>query len=150
MFKVSLTCDMTNNPIHPQNLLSNIALGRLGGWLISKPYANRRAYVYHQPARWFGSAGQGGFILLLFLKKKSALACMIPLMCFRFLDKAAILEDKQSSSNEKQQSPWKLATVTKVEEMKLILNMIPVWLTTLPFGICLAQTSTFFIKQGTM
>ncbi|GFY93205.1 major facilitator superfamily protein [Actinidia rufa] len=67
----------------------------------------------------------------------------------KFLDKAAILEDKQSSSNEKQQSPWRPATVTKVEEMKLIVNMIPIWLATLPFGICVGQASTFFIKQGT-
>ncbi|PSS09849.1 Protein NRT1/ PTR FAMILY 5.6 like [Actinidia chinensis var. chinensis] len=67
----------------------------------------------------------------------------------KFLDKAAIVEDKEGST-EKQQSPWRLATVTKVEELKLILNMIPIWLATLPFGICVAQTSTFFIKQGTM
>lgn len=46
------------------------------------------------------------------------------------------------------QSPWRLATVTKVEEMKLILNMIPIWLSTLPFGVTIAQTSTFFIKQA--
>ncbi|GFZ15657.1 major facilitator superfamily protein [Actinidia rufa] len=64
----------------------------------------------------------------------------------KFLDKAAIVEDKEGST-EKQQSPWRLATVTKVEELKLILNMIPIWLATLPFGICVAQTSTFFIKQ---
>ena len=69
-------------------------------------------------------------------------------MCFRFLDKAAIVEDKEGST-EKQQSPWRLATVTKVEELKLILNMIPIWLATLPFGICVAQASSFFIKQGT-
>ncbi|KAL3826046.1 hypothetical protein ACJIZ3_022075 [Penstemon smallii] len=61
----------------------------------------------------------------------------------KFLDKAAIIED-----NEKQ-NPWRLATVTKVEELKLIINIIPIWLTTLPFGICVAQASTFFIKQGT-
>ncbi|GFZ02245.1 major facilitator superfamily protein [Actinidia rufa] len=67
----------------------------------------------------------------------------------KFLDKAAIVEDKEGST-EKQQSPWRLATVTKVEELKLILNMIPIWLATLPFGIWVAQTSTFFIKQGTM
>lgn len=66
----------------------------------------------------------------------------------KFLDKAAVLEDKQSSG-EKQQNPWRLATVTQVEEVKLILNMIPIWLSTLPFGICVAQASTFFIKQGT-
>ncbi|KAL6534320.1 hypothetical protein OROHE_013245 [Orobanche hederae] len=66
---------------------------------------------------------------------------------FRFLDKAAIIEDGQNSSEK--QNPWRLATVTKVEEMKLIINMIPIWLTTLTFGICVSQGSTFFIKQGT-
>ncbi|KAL5550238.1 hypothetical protein UlMin_000414 [Ulmus minor] len=62
---------------------------------------------------------------------------------FKFLDKAAILEN----SDEKQ-NPWRLATVTEVEEMKLLLNMIPIWLATLPFGVCISQASTFFIKQG--
>ncbi|KAK4392268.1 protein NRT1/ PTR FAMILY 5.7 [Sesamum angolense] len=54
---------------------------------------------------------------------------------------------KQSSADK--QNPWRLATVTQVEEMKLIVNMIPIWLTTLPFGVCVAQSSTFFIKQST-
>ncbi|KDP24539.1 hypothetical protein JCGZ_25103 [Jatropha curcas] len=65
----------------------------------------------------------------------------------KFLDKAAIVEGTENSANEA--SAWRLATVTKVEEMKLILNMIPIWLATLPFGICVAQAPTFFIKQGT-
>lgn len=65
---------------------------------------------------------------------------------FRFLDKAATVEHDGNSAEK--QSPWKLATVTKVEEMKLIINMIPIWVFTIPFGICVAQTSTFFIKQG--
>lgn len=65
----------------------------------------------------------------------------------KFLDKAAIIEDQEKSA-EKQKNPWRLATVTRVEELKLILNMIPIWLTSLPFGICIAQGSTFFIKQG--
>ncbi|XP_022978121.1 protein NRT1/ PTR FAMILY 5.6-like [Cucurbita maxima] len=64
----------------------------------------------------------------------------------KFLDKAAVYEDKGGSAE--MQSPWRLATVTKVEEMKLILNMIPIWLATLPFGVTIAQTSTFFIKQA--
>lgn len=79
-------------------------------------------------------------------------------MHFRFLDRAAIIENKGDSSSssstttektEKKQSPWKLSTVTRVEEMKLIINMIPIWVFTLPFGMCVAQTSTFFIKQAT-
>ncbi|CAK9171835.1 unnamed protein product [Ilex paraguariensis] len=66
----------------------------------------------------------------------------------RFLDKAAIIEDTQNLSAEKGGSPWRLATVTKVEETKLLLKMIPIWLTSLTFGICVAQASTFFLKQS--
>lgn len=35
-----------------------------------------------------------------------------------------------------------------MEEVKLILNMIPIWLTSVPFGICVAQSTTFFTKQS--
>ncbi|XP_044461309.1 protein NRT1/ PTR FAMILY 5.7-like isoform X2 [Mangifera indica] len=66
----------------------------------------------------------------------------------RFLDKAAIIEDEEGIVNEKSHNPWRLATVTKVEELKLVLNIVPIWLTSLPFGICVAQTSTLFIKQA--
>ncbi|KAM0072687.1 putative proton-dependent oligopeptide transporter family, PTR2 family proton/oligopeptide symporter [Helianthus debilis subsp. tardiflorus] len=68
---------------------------------------------------------------------------------FKFLDKAAIIEEKYFSE-KKQCDPWRLSTVTKVEELKLILNMIPIWLTSLPFGMCVAQSTTFFIKQGAL
>ncbi|MCL7037472.1 hypothetical protein MKW94_029837 [Papaver nudicaule] len=78
---------------------------------------------------------------------------------FRFLDKAAIIEERKKEEIQKaatsistqtkiQRNPWRLATVTSVEELKLLLNMVPIWLTTLAFGICLAQATTFFIKQG--
>ncbi|KAF8010857.1 hypothetical protein BT93_J1488 [Corymbia citriodora subsp. variegata] len=66
----------------------------------------------------------------------------------RFFDKAALLEGSEQASNGRKYDPWRLATVTQVEEMKLVLNMIPIWLTALPFGICVAQASTFFVKQG--
>ena len=38
--------------------------------------------------------------------------------------------------------------MTRVEELKLILNTIPIWLTSLAFGISMAQPSTFFVKQA--
>lgn len=66
----------------------------------------------------------------------------------RFFDKAAILEGGEAASGGEKYNPWRLATVTQVEEMKLVLNMIPIWLTALPFGVCVAQASTFFVKQG--
>lgn len=40
--------------------------------------------------------------------------------------------------------------MTQVEETKLVLAMVPIWLASLPFGICMAQTSTFFIKQASI
>ncbi|KAJ0102631.1 hypothetical protein Patl1_06469 [Pistacia atlantica] len=66
----------------------------------------------------------------------------------RFLDKAAIIEDEEGIVNEKSRNPWRLARVTKVEELKLVLNMVPIWLTSLPFGICVAQAPTLFVKQA--
>ncbi|CAN8316958.1 unnamed protein product [Cochlearia groenlandica] len=65
----------------------------------------------------------------------------------KFLDKAAIIEDNNPLAHEKQ-SPWRLVTLTKVEEAKLIINVIPIWLSTLAFGVCATQTTTLFIKQA--
>ncbi|XP_061336430.1 protein NRT1/ PTR FAMILY 5.6-like [Gastrolobium bilobum] len=63
----------------------------------------------------------------------------------RFLDKAAIIEEKYI---EQKDNPWRLATVTRVEETKLILNIVPIWLTSLTTGVCVAQGSTLFVKQA--
>lgn len=35
-----------------------------------------------------------------------------------------------------------------VEETKLIIRMIPIWFTSLIIGICLAEHTTFFVKQS--
>ncbi|KAJ8431917.1 hypothetical protein Cgig2_016350 [Carnegiea gigantea] len=66
----------------------------------------------------------------------------------RFLDKAAVIEYENGVASAKKLSPWRLAPVTQVEELKLVLKMVPVWLTSLIFGIGIIQTSTFFVKQA--
>lgn len=90
-----------------------------------------------------------GCIIWNLYKRRITLTCEVNFFSavFRFLDKAAILEGRQGSV-DKPNNPWKLTTVTKVEETKLILKTIPIWLTSLTFGICQAQVSTFFIKQS--
>ncbi|XP_068644853.1 protein NRT1/ PTR FAMILY 5.6-like [Aristolochia californica] len=65
----------------------------------------------------------------------------------RFLDKAAIIEGQDVQAIEKKNT-WRLATVTQVEEIKLVLNVIPIWLGALLFGVVNAQGTSFFIKQG--
>ena len=63
----------------------------------------------------------------------------------RFLDKAAIIEEKRV---EQKYNPWRLATVSRVEETKLVLNIIPIWLTSLTVGVCVGQGQTLFVKQA--
>lgn len=64
---------------------------------------------------------------------------------FRFLDKAAVVEHGDFDSK---QSSWNLCTVTQVEEVKLVIRIMPIWLAMLTYGIVFAQTSTLFTKQG--
>ncbi|XP_048527101.1 protein NRT1/ PTR FAMILY 5.7-like [Triticum urartu] len=64
----------------------------------------------------------------------------------RCLDKAAIVEH----DGEGRRGAWRLATLTQVEETKLVVSMVPIWVATLPFGITTAQVSTFFVKQGSV
>ncbi|KAK9742409.1 hypothetical protein RND81_03G170600 [Saponaria officinalis] len=66
----------------------------------------------------------------------------------RFLDKAAILEENNIRPAGKKNKPRRLTTVTQVEELKLIINLIPIWLASLIFGIGSSQSQTFFIKQA--
>ncbi|TKY68281.1 NRT1/ PTR FAMILY 5.4 [Spatholobus suberectus] len=64
----------------------------------------------------------------------------------RFLDKAAIIDEVDTK--RKTRDPWKLCSVTQVEEVKLVLRLIPTWLSCLIFTVVQAQVHTFFIKQG--
>jgi len=64
----------------------------------------------------------------------------------RFLDKAAIIDEVDAKS--KTRDPWRLCSVTQVEEVKLVLRLIPIWISCLMFTVVQSQVHTFFIKQG--
>ncbi|XP_047150718.1 protein NRT1/ PTR FAMILY 5.4 isoform X2 [Vigna umbellata] len=65
---------------------------------------------------------------------------------YRFLDKAAMIDEVDSKS--KTRDPWRLCSVTQVEEVKLVLRLIPIWISCLMFTVVQAQVHTYFIKQG--
>nr|QSV51800.1 nitrate transporter [Glossostigma elatinoides] len=67
-------------------------------------------------------------------------------MEFRFLDKAAI---KDSSNPIKSANKWSISTVTDVEEVKLVIRMLPTWGTTIMFWTVYAQMTTFSVSQAT-
>ncbi|KAK8661976.1 hypothetical protein V6N13_091564 [Hibiscus sabdariffa] len=57
-----------------------------------------------------------------------------------------IIDNEDCLSNTK--DPWRLCSLNQVEEVKLVLHLIPIWLTCLMFSTVLTQFSTFFTKQG--
>ncbi|PIM99546.1 H+/oligopeptide symporter [Handroanthus impetiginosus] len=66
---------------------------------------------------------------------------------FRFLDKAAI-KDPQAPANTTS-NKWYLSTLTDVEEVKMVIRMLPTWATTIMFWTVYAQMTTFSVSQAT-
>ncbi|RCV13885.1 hypothetical protein SETIT_2G382100v2 [Setaria italica] len=68
---------------------------------------------------------------------------------FRFLDKAAVIFDPSLASGSCRSS-WSLCTVTEVEELKILIRLLPIWVTGILFGAAISQMHTTFIQQGTV
>ncbi|XP_052186968.1 protein NRT1/ PTR FAMILY 7.1-like [Diospyros lotus] len=64
---------------------------------------------------------------------------------FKCLDKAATLTEKDQCDTIK---PWRLCTVTQVEEAKCILRMLPIWLCTIIYSVVFTQMASLFVEQG--
>ncbi|KAF9595232.1 hypothetical protein IFM89_038086 [Coptis chinensis] len=63
---------------------------------------------------------------------------------FRLLDKAAILRRDSTVG------PWRVCTVTQVEEVKILTRMLPILASTILVNTCLAQLQTFSVQQGNL
>lgn len=70
------------------------------------------------------------------------------LVFFRFLDKAAI-KDPQMPVVVSKVNKWYISTLTDVEEVKLVIRMLPIWATTIIFWTIYAQMTTFSVSQAT-
>ena len=66
----------------------------------------------------------------------------------RCLDKAAIVDD-YTATGENKNNPWIVSTVTQVEEVKMVLKLIPIWSTCILFWTIYSQMTTFTIEQAT-
>ncbi|KAK7363924.1 hypothetical protein VNO77_06087 [Canavalia gladiata] len=64
---------------------------------------------------------------------------------FRFLDKACIKVQEGTNTKE---SPWRLCSVAQVEQVKILLSVIPIFSCTIVFNTILAQLQTFSVQQG--
>ncbi|KAL3516728.1 hypothetical protein ACH5RR_023630 [Cinchona calisaya] len=66
---------------------------------------------------------------------------------FRFLDRAAVITSKEYEEKDLY-NPWRLCTVTKVEEVKCILRLLPIWLCTILYSVVFTQMASLFVEQG--
>ncbi|XP_057977960.1 protein NRT1/ PTR FAMILY 6.3 [Malania oleifera] len=66
---------------------------------------------------------------------------------FCFLDRAAIKGTENVSTTKV--NKWSLSTLTDVEEVKLVIRMLPIWATTIMFWTIYAQMTTFSVSQAT-
>uniref|UniRef100_A0A0C9RQ53 TSA: Wollemia nobilis Ref_Wollemi_Transcript_3673_2154 transcribed RNA sequence n=1 Tax=Wollemia nobilis TaxID=56998 RepID=A0A0C9RQ53_9CONI len=68
---------------------------------------------------------------------------------FKFLDRAAIsTQNSFGDEKNKGRSPWRLCSVSQVEETKILVRMVPVFASTIVMSTCLAQLQTFSVAQG--
>lgn len=71
---------------------------------------------------------------------------------FSCLDKAAIVTDddfeKDVGGSGVVINPWKLSSVTRVEEVKMMIRLLPIWATTILFWTTYAQMITFSVEQA--
>ncbi|KAI3770450.1 hypothetical protein L6452_01584 [Arctium lappa] len=68
---------------------------------------------------------------------------------FRFLDKACIKKQEENNYiNNSKESPWRLCTLYQVEQVKILISVIPIFSCTIVFNTILAQLQTFSVSQG--
>ncbi|KAK1306919.1 Nitrate transporter 1.4 [Acorus calamus] len=68
---------------------------------------------------------------------------------FRCLDKAAIMVEGEHVKRMDGMNPWRVCRVTRVEEVKMMVRLLPVWATTIMFWTTYAQMITFSVEQAT-
>ncbi|XP_006661721.2 protein NRT1/ PTR FAMILY 8.3-like [Oryza brachyantha] len=64
---------------------------------------------------------------------------------FRCLDKAAVVLEE---AEEMKEDGSMVCSVTQVEEVKIVLRMLPIWVTSVLYAASLGQTATTFVQQG--
>ncbi|KAG2598306.1 protein NRT1/ PTR FAMILY 6.2-like [Panicum virgatum] len=72
---------------------------------------------------------------------------------FACLDRAAVMagddDNEVGSDGRPVPNPWKLCSVSRVEEVKMVARLMPVWATTILFWTIYAQMITFSVEQAT-
>lgn len=66
----------------------------------------------------------------------------------RFLNKAALIADKEVKPDGSCTNPWKLCSIQKVEEVKCLVKIVPIWTSCVINFISMSQQGTFIVSQA--
>ncbi|KAG8074697.1 hypothetical protein GUJ93_ZPchr0006g41317 [Zizania palustris] len=67
----------------------------------------------------------------------------------RFFDKAAVVTaSDKDAAGAAAHNPWRLCIVTQVEELKILVRVLPLWVTIVFFYTTTAQATSTFVEQG--
>ncbi|BBN14242.1 protein MpNPF30 [Marchantia polymorpha subsp. ruderalis] len=69
---------------------------------------------------------------------------------FRFLDRAAAIDDRDAAdmAARGRYDAWRVCTVHQVEELKVLMRMVPVWACAVVMATVLVQQGTFSVVQA--
>ncbi|XP_061356323.1 protein NRT1/ PTR FAMILY 3.1-like [Gastrolobium bilobum] len=67
---------------------------------------------------------------------------------FRWLDKAAIVTEEEARDPNAPPKLWKLSTVHRVEELKSLIRMLPIWATGILLMASVSHQQSFVIQQA--
>ncbi|KAM3278440.1 hypothetical protein ACQJBY_045982 [Aegilops geniculata] len=67
----------------------------------------------------------------------------------RCLDKAAVIDQVDLAATPEKQEQASTSTMTEVEEVKMVLNLLPIWSTCILFWTIYSQMTTFSVEQAT-
>ncbi|KAM3260606.1 hypothetical protein ACQJBY_051719 [Aegilops geniculata] len=67
----------------------------------------------------------------------------------RCLDKAAVMDQVDLAATPEKQEHASTSTMTEVEEVKMVLNLLPIWSTCILFWTIYSQMTTFSVEQAT-
>lgn len=64
-----------------------------------------------------------------------------------FFDKAAV-QTEADQIKDGLANPWRLCTISQVEELKSLIRLLPIWASGIVFSAVYSQMSTMFVLQG--
>ncbi|XP_020084193.1 protein NRT1/ PTR FAMILY 7.3 isoform X2 [Ananas comosus] len=120
---------------NPLSRVSQVAVAASRKWKISMPQGDED--LYEVDGKDFAKANASRKILHT--------------EGFKCLDRAAYMDPSDDFTMHGQslvRNPWKLCTVTQVEEVKCVLRLLPIWLCTIPYSVVFTQMASLFVVQG--